>query len=120
MEDIAAVCHAFQMQSSQHQNQNSARGTCGKLYKLPLNLTLKNQISLTVSYVQITCSMLPLIIQIFTEILCSDFSSVMHNRKTYGCLALLKIDETMYIGQGFNNSSMLKAWVPFHIHILLC
>lgn len=57
MEGIIAVCHAFQMQSSQQQNQNSTRSTGEKQCKAPLNLTLKNQISLTVPYVQITCSM---------------------------------------------------------------
>lgn len=47
MEGITAVCHAFQMQSSQQQNQNSARSTCGKQCKAPLNLTLKNQVNIS-------------------------------------------------------------------------
>lgn len=88
MEDIAAVCHAFQTQSSQQQNQNSARSTCGKQCKALLNLTLKNQISLAFPYVP---AVLPLIIQIFTEILCLNFSSVTFNRKTYEGFAFSKI-----------------------------
>lgn len=108
------------MQSSQQQNQNSARSIYRKQYNAPLNLSLKNQISLTVPYVQITCSTLLLIIQIFTEILFSNYSSVIYNRKTYGGFAFSKIDKTFYIGLDFNNSSMLKTRAHFHVRILLC
>lgn len=59
---ITAVSHAFQMQPSQQQSHNSTRGTCGKQHRAPLNLTLENQVSLTVPYLQITNSILTLII----------------------------------------------------------
>lgn len=73
--------------SSSH---NSTKGTCGKQYKAPLNLTLENQISLTILYLQTTSSIFILTMQILTKFLCLKCSSVMYNTKTYGCFALCK------------------------------
>jgi len=49
---ITAICHAFQKHPSQQQSHNAARGMCGKQLRAPLNLTLENQVSLTVPYLQ--------------------------------------------------------------------
>lgn len=72
------------MQPSKQQSHYSTRITCRKQYRVPLNLNLENQVSLTVPHLLIICGILTLIIQIFTQ-----YSSVMF-RKIYVHFALQK------------------------------
>lgn len=89
----------YSLLSSSH---NSTRDTCGKQYRAPLNLTLENQVSLTIPYLQTTSSILTLTIRILTNFLYLKYSSVMYNRKIYGCFTFCKNWPNHYVKQDFN------------------
>lgn len=77
----------YSLLSSSH---NSTRDTSGKQYRSLLNLTLENQVSLTIPYLQTTSSILTLTIHILTIFLYLKYYSEMYNRKIYGCFTLCK------------------------------